>query len=168
MESNTGLFHPSFFVLPLPKRVSHTFYWSTPHGAGLLLTASPPLPLHPSHPPGIAISTLNIRDGRGFSMAQAIWKVDHRVFDVMLLTKMNISTTAYCWIRIGYNMTFLAARPSRTRGFQGSVGMVTREWPVRWGIESMCSHGPNVVSCKIVTGLTRTPLSEAYLPLSML
>ena len=29
-------------------------------------------------------------------------------------------------------------------------------------------HGPNVVSCNIVTGLTRTPLVGAYLPLSTL
>ena len=43
--------------------------------------------------------------------------------------------------------------------------MVTRERPVGWGIESMRYHGPNVVSCEIITGLTRTPLVGAYLPL---
>ena len=40
--------------------------------------------------------------------------------------------------------------------------------PVRWGIESTRYHGPNLISCKIVTGITWNPLIGAYLPLSTL
>ena len=46
--------------------------------------------------------------------------------------------------------------------------MVTGERPDSWRIESTRFHGPNLVSCKIVTWPTRTPLVGAYLPLSMM
>ena len=39
-----------------------------------------------------------------------------------------------------------------------------RERPIGWGIESTHYHRPNVVSCEIVTGLTRTPLVGVCLP----
>ena len=45
---------------------------------------------------------------------------------------------------------------------------MTREWPDGWGIESTRFHGPNVVSCEIVTGPTQTPLVGAYFPPSTL
>ena len=63
-------------------------------------------------------------------------------------------------------MTCLAERPTSAGGVQGSVGMVTRERPNGWGIESMRYHGPDLVICKIVTGTTRTPLVGVCLPLS--
>ena len=57
-----------------------------PHGANCLHTD--PLPTHrrPPRPPGLAIGTLNIQDGRGFGLAQAIQAVERRGFDVMLIT----------------------------------------------------------------------------------
>ena len=42
--------------------------------------------------------------------------------------------------------------------------MVTRESPAGWKIESTRYHRPNVISCKIVAVITRTPLAGAYLP----
>ena len=45
---------------------------------------------------------------------------------------------------------------------------MTRKRPDRWGIESTHFHRPNVVSCKIVTGPTRTPLFGTYLPPSIM
>ena len=45
---------------------------------------------------------------------------------------------------------------------------MTRERPVGWGIDSTRYHGPNVVICELITGLTYTPLIGAYLPLSTL
>ena len=68
----------------------------------------------------------------------------------------------------GYDVTCLAARPSRSRVDQGGFGMVTRESPIRWGVDSTRYHGPNVVSCEIVTRFTRIPLVGAYLPPSTL
>ena len=82
-------------------------------------------------------------------------------FDVMFLIEKKISTTTYCRNRLGDDMTSLAARPSSAGGAQGGVGLVTRLRPAGWGIESTHYHRPNVVSCKIITRLTQTPLIDA-------
>ena len=42
--------------------------------------------------------------------------------------------------------------------------MVSKDRPDKWYIDSTCFHGPNVVSCEIVTGIQRTTLIRAYLP----
>ena len=139
-----------------------------PHGTEHLHTA-PPLPHHrPRRPPRIAIGNLNIRDGQGFRLALAIRTVERRGFDVILLTKTKIQSETYLHNRFGYDVTCSVDWPSIYRGSQGGVGLVTREKPFRWGIESTRYHRPNVVNCKIVTGLTRTPLVGAYLPPSTL
>ena len=85
-------------------------------------------------------------------------------FDVMILTKTKIFTTAYCRNRLGYKVTCLAAWPSSAGGSQGGVGLVRRERPIGWGIESTHYHGLNVVICELVTRLTWTSLVGAYLP----
>ena len=41
---------------------------------------------------------------------------------------------------------------------------MTRLRPVGWGIESTCYNNLNVVSCEIVTELTRNQLVGAYPP----
>ena len=43
---------------------------------------------------------------------------------------------------------------------------MTRERPVGWGIKSTRYHRPNMVSCELVTRITRNPLVRTYLPLS--
>ena len=118
----------------------------------------------PPRPPGLAIGTLNIQDGWSFGLTQAIWAVERRGFDVMLLTKTRIPATAYCRNLLGYEVTFFAAQPTSSGGSQGGVGVVTRERPFGRGIYSTHYHRPNMASCEIITGLTRTPLVGTYLP----
>ena len=101
-------------------------------------------------------------------MAQAIRVVECRGFDVMLQTDRKIQLEAYSHNCLGYDVTCSASRLSVSGRSQDGVGLVTRERPVGWGIESMRYHILNVVSCKIVTGLTCTPLVGAYLYLSTL
>ena len=85
-----------------------------------------------------------------------------------LLTKTKIQPEAYSHKRLGYNMTCSTERPSSAMGNHSGVGLVTRDRPVWWGIESTHYHRPNMFSYKIVTGLTQTPLGGAYLPPSTL
>ena len=66
---------------------------------------------------------------------------------------------------------FLRANPTAAGGEQGSrggVGLVTRDRMEEWETEYMCFHRINVVSCKVVSGLQRTPLIGYYLPLTTL
>ena len=65
---------------------------------------------------------------------------------MMLLTETKIQLEVYSHNRLGYDVTCSAARPSSARGDQGGIRLVTRERPVRWGIDSTRYHGPNVVS----------------------
>ena len=94
--------------------------------------------------------------------------MERRVFEVMLLAKTKIQIEAYLHNRMGYNITCSEAHPSRSGGYQGGAGLVMRGGGFSWGIDSTHYHRPNVVSCDIVAGITRTPLSGAYLLLSTL
>ena len=141
-----GIFHTSFSVLLFPTRMPLTFSRTNPHGADRLHMALPPLCLRTPRPPGLAIGMLNIRDGRGFGLAQSIWAVESRGFDVMLLTETKISTTEYFRNWLGYKVNCLKARPTSTRGYQGGVILMTRDRPVGWGIKCTRYHGPNMVS----------------------
>ena len=54
------------------------------------------------------------------------------------------------------------------RSTGGGVRLVTRDRKERWDIESTPFQGPNMVICKIVSRLQRTPLIGDYLPLTTL
>ena len=80
--------------------------------------------------------------------------MERGVFDVMIMIETKIQSEAYLHNRLGYDMNCLVVRPSISGGDQDGVGLVTREMPIEWGIDSTRYHGPNVVSFKIVTEIT--------------
>ena len=133
MEANTEIFHLSFFVLWFTTRMSLNLLLADPpwhrQPAQGAAADTPPAPA----PTRLAIRTLNIRDVWGFGMAQAIPSVDLGGFYGMILTKMKISTTAYCWKRLVYEVTCSTARPTSAGGAQDGVGLVARERPVGLG-----------------------------------
>ena len=47
-------------------------------------------------------------------------------------------------------------------------GLFIRDQPKGWRVNSTRFHGPNMVSCEVVAGSKRTPLTGAYLPPSRL
>ena len=51
-------------------------------------------------------------------------------------------------------------------GSQGGVGLVVRESPEGWSVESTCFHGPNVVIYEILSDGQRTSSIGAYLSFS--
>ena len=159
--ANTGLLTPSFLVLLFWTRMPLTIYRLMPHGADRLNMA-PLLPLRqPRCSLGLAIGTLNIWDGRSFGLVQAIQAVERGGFGVMILTETKIQSVAYSYNCLGYDVNCLTTCASSSGGSQGSFRLVMRERNVGWGIESIHYNEPNVVSCKIVTGLTRTTLVGA-------
>ena len=89
-----GFFRLSFLVLWFSTRMTLTFSQQILHGAKRLHMAPLPPRRRPPCPPGLAIGTLNVWDGRGFKMVQAIRAVERGGFNVMKLTKTKISTTA--------------------------------------------------------------------------
>ena len=97
------------------------------HGANRLYTAPPP-PCHcPPRPPGISTGTLNIKDDRGFGLAQVIRVVERGFFDFMLLTETKIQTKVCYHNQLGYNVTCYVARPYSSGVAQAVVCVVTRK-----------------------------------------
>ena len=89
----------------------------------------------------IAIGTLNIQDGQGFGLAQAIQEVECRGFDVMLPTDKNIQLKAYLHSRLGYNVICSATRLSSARGAQGGVGWRQGRGPSGGGLSTHYTTG---------------------------
>ena len=81
----------------------------------------------PSGLPRLAIGTLNICNVMGFRIAQEVQVVDLGGFNLMVLTKTNISMTAYFRNQIGYNMVCSTAHSSRAGGEQGVVVLVLQD-----------------------------------------
>ena len=144
--------------------MSHTFLRLIPYGANRLhMTTLPPRRWNMC-PPRLAIRKLNTWYNWGFGLAQAIWAVERGGLGVMLLTKTKIYTTSYFRNWLGCNMTCSAVRPTSDRGYQGGVGLVTRDRTIGWGVESTRYRRPNVVISEIFNELPQTLLVGAYLP----
>ena len=65
------------------------------HSGDHFHTAPLPPRCHPLRPHGLSLGTFDIQDGQGFGLAQAIRVVEYGGFDMMVLTKTEISMTAY-------------------------------------------------------------------------
>ena len=93
-EANTGLFHPSFFVLWFPTSMPLTFYRPIPHGAA---AAAPPAPAptRACHRYVENPGWLGLWAGAGDPGGGA------RRLQMMILTKTKISTTEYCRNQLG-------------------------------------------------------------------
>ena len=167
-EANMGLFPPSFFTIFFSTRTALNLSRPITHSSNRLHMAPPPKRCRPQRPPRINIRTLIIWDILGFRLVQAIWAVERGFSDMILLTKKKIQSDMYSYNPLGYNLNFLTEYTFRSRGFEDVVRLVTRERPVRWEIDFTHYHGPIVVSCEIVPGITQTPLVRAYLPPSAL
>ena len=83
---------------------------------------------------------------------------------MILLMETKIQSKAYYHNRLEYNVHYPKARPSGAWVSQDGVGLVTRERPDWWGVESTRFRGPNLVSFEIVTGPIWTSLVGTYLP----
>ena len=134
------------------------------HGLDPLHTTPP----QPKRPPGLNIGTYNIRDGRAYGLPQAIRAVQLGNYDFMVVTETKIQDQVYCKNRLGYDVVVSQATPGPNGGAQGGVGLITREDKEGWDVESTRFHGPNVVSCVVVSGSKRMPMIGVYLPPSTL
>ena len=140
--------------MPPPLTFTHPLH----HGTDPLHTQHPKPP-KPSRPPHIVLGTLNIRDGRNSGLAIAIREFQQGNYDIVLATETKIPDDIYTKHTLGYEVICSKALPN-----QGGIALITRASPTGWHIESTQFHGPNVLSCLIVSGITRTPFIGAYLP----
>ena len=119
-------------------------------------------PSAPHRPWGLSIVTLEISDGLGIWIAQDIWEVHIRGFELMILMATKFNRQAYLHNRLGYNMVCSPEITTESGGAQGGVGLVIWDQSKGWSVESTRFHGTNVVSCKVVSGRKWTPLIGMY------
>ena len=79
------------FIKSMPICFTHPLH----HGMKRLHTAPLSLCLRTPRLQGLSLGTYNIRDTRGFGLAQANWAVYIGNFNVMLLTKNKITSEMY-------------------------------------------------------------------------
>ena len=88
--------------------------WSGPPSHSTTTTA--PLRHHPPRPHGLSLGTYNIRNGRGFGLAQDIRAVHLGIFNVMLLNNTKFTRDEYFRYGIGYNMVCSLSVTTATSG----------------------------------------------------
>jgi hypothetical protein len=95
----------------------------------------------------INIATYNIRDGRNSNLEAALRACKKMQIDVGILTETRLSTDRYKRSAFGY--TVFATQTTHIN--QGGIALIITN-SLYFQIESQQKHGPNVVSCILVTG----------------
>jgi exonuclease III len=108
----------------------------------------------------INVATYNIRDGRNANLEAALRACEQMHIDVGFLTETRLSTD--CYTRSAYGYTVFATTTSRLN--QGGTALIFTNSSFYFQIESQQKHGPNVISCVLVTGTRQYPLVGAYIP----
>ena len=92
------------------------------------LHTSPPSPCRRTlHPWGLSIGTLNIRNGQGYGLMQAIRAVQIDGFDLMILLDNKITNQAYCHSSLGYNVFYSLMSMAAAGGAQGVGCLVVQD-----------------------------------------
>jgi exonuclease III len=113
-----------------------------------------------NHDAPITIDTYNIRSGRNSNLQIAGRAFRQNNLDIIIVSKTKIDTLAYFQHIEGYRVITTKA-PS---AHQGGVALFYRDHPKQgWSIESVRTHGSNVLSCILHTGRTRYPIIGVYL-----
>jgi exonuclease III len=109
--------------------------------------------------PQIRIATFNIRSGRGERLIAALRALEQLNVDVGLLTEVKLTDERYTRHSFGYEV----AATTAVHHSQGGVALCWRDTEVSQ-VEGVHRHGPNVISCELVTGGRRWLVIGAYIP----
>jgi hypothetical protein len=108
----------------------------------------------------IRVATYNIRDGRNSNLEAALRACEQMRIDVGILTETRLSTDRYT--RSAYGYTVFATQTTHTN--QGGIALIFTNSSSYFHVESQQKHGPNVVSCILVTGTRQYPIIGVYIP----
>ena len=116
---------------------------------------------------GLSLRKYHICDSWVSNIAQAIRAAQIGSLDLMILMETKITDQSYCCNRLGHNVVCLKVIMMVDDDIHTGVGMIIRDRPQVWSIESTRFHGTNVVRCKVFTR-KRTPIVISYLLLELL
>ena len=118
----------------------------------------------PPRPPGINIATYNIQDGRNSRLVPVCRTLQAQNIDLAVITETRIPNEVHTRNCLDYSIfASYTAIPN-----QGGIALIYRQEAKNWHLESTLRHGPNIISCILVSGDQRTPLIGVYLPPSHL
>ena len=112
-------------------------------------------------PPALQIATYNIEDARQNRLELACRNLEVQQIDLAILTELRIPADKPIHTRHSHGYDIYATYTNHIN--QGGIALVTKSKTKNWSIESQTRHGPNVLSCILVSGPQRTPLIGVYL-----
>jgi exonuclease III len=104
--------------------------------------------------------TLNIWCGRYSNLNVALRTMHQMRVDVGILTETKIDNDMYMWDCCDYTVFASHAKSNS----QGGVALFYQTENNRWSIEGEMAHGPNVVSCVLISGDRRWNILGVYIP----
>ena len=108
----------------------------------------------------LRLITLNIRCGRYSNLNVALRTMHQMRIDLGILTETKIDNDMYTRDCCGYTVFATHAKSQ----FQGGVALFYQTENSRWCVEGEMAHGPNVISCVLVSGDRRWNLLGVYIP----
>ena len=112
-------------------------------------------------PPYVRIATHNVEDARNSRLDKITRNLKTQHIDLAIITELRIPSHNPIHTRDCNGYDIFATYT--TTDNQGGIALVTRQDAKNWHVESQLKHGPNVLSCILVSGTQRTPLIGAYL-----
>jgi exonuclease III len=109
--------------------------------------------------PHARLATYNIQHGGGNNLNKALRAMDQMRIDFGLFTETKIPHNMYTKECDGYTVFATRAESSTC----GGVALFYRTASLHWSIEGIRAHGPNVISCTLVSGLRRWSLIGCYI-----
>lgn len=116
-------------------------------------------------PPCIKLATYNIMDGRNSRLTLLLRNLQTQNIDLCIATETKFppgpdgTPGIHTRQNLGYDI--FATYTNVTN--QGGIALITRTDSKNWHVESTQRHGPNVLSCILVSGTQHTPLIGVYL-----
>ena len=107
----------------------------------------------------VRIASYNIRTGRRWRLESALRAMDLMGVGFGFLLEAKLTDGVYTRYSSDYHVTATEASSPH----QGGIALFYKD-STRWQVESIRHHGPNVISCLLVTGNRRYGVVGAYIP----
>jgi hypothetical protein len=101
----------------------------------------------------INIATYNIRDARNSNLKAALRACEEMRIHLGILTETRLDTDRYT--RSAYGYTVFATQTTHSN--QGGIALIFTNNSLYFQVEAQQKHGPNVISCILVTGINILP-----------
>ena len=108
----------------------------------------------------LRMATFNVMSANGNNLNVVLRTLAQMKIEIALLTETKLTTDYYTRAACGYRVVATKAE-SRS---QGGVALIYREHSNQWAIEGIRRHGPNVISCTLVSGRCRWSIVGGYIP----